>query len=52
MCSECSPLLGLPVKNVEFLIPKLFEYFFNVGLIPDFHIICNAEFVSDAICNF
>ena len=50
MCSECPPLLGLPVKNVEFLIPKPFEYFFNV--IPDFHIICNAEFVSDAICNF
>ena len=36
--------------NVEVVIPELFDIYFNV--IPYFHMIFNAEFISDDIANF
>ena len=36
--------------HVEYLIPQLFDVYFNV--IPRFHMIFNAEFISKALCIF
>ena len=36
--------------HVEVVIPELFDIYFNV--IPHFHMIFNAEFISKAISNF
>ena len=37
-------------RHVEVVIPELFDIYFNV--IHHFHTIFNAEYSSDAICNF
>ena len=37
-------------RHVEVVIPELFDIYFNV--IPHFHMIFNAEFISEAISNF
>ena len=37
-------------RYVEVVIPELFDIYFNV--LPHFHIIFNAEFISEAISNF
>ena len=36
-------------RHVEVVIPELFNIYFNV--IPHFHRIFNAEFISEAISN-
>ena len=36
--------------HVEFVIPELFDVYFNV--IPRFHMIFNAEFISKVLCIF
>ena len=37
-------------RHVEVVIPELFDIYFDV--LPNFHMIFNAEFISDAISNF
>ena len=37
-------------RHVEVVIPELFDIYFNV--IHHFHTIFNAEYSSEAICNF
>ena len=37
-------------RHCEVVIPELFDIYFNV--IPHFHSIFNAEFISEAISNF
>ena len=37
-------------RHVDVLIPELFHIYFNV--IPHFHMIFNAELISEAISNF
>ena len=37
-------------RHVEVLIPELFDIYFNV--IPNFHMIFNAECISQAISSF
>ena len=37
-------------RYVEIVIPELLDIYFNV--IPHFHMICIAEFISEAISNF
>ena len=37
-------------RHVEAVIPELFDIYFNV--IPHFHMIVNAELISEVITNF
>ena len=37
-------------RHVEVVICERFDIYFNV--IPHFHMILNAEFISKTICNF
>ena len=37
-------------RHVEVVIPEPFDIYFNV--IPHFHMISNAEFISEIISNF
>ena len=37
-------------RHVEVVIPELFNIYFHV--IPHFHMISNAAFISEAISNF
>ena len=37
-------------RHVEVVIPEPFDIYFNV--IPHFHVIFNAEFISEIISNF
>ena len=37
-------------RDVEVVIPELLNIYFNV--IPHFHMIFNAEFISDVISSF
>ena len=37
-------------RHVEVAIPELFDIYFDV--LPNFHMIFNVEFISDAISNF
>ena len=41
---------GAAKRYAEVIIPELFDIYFNV--IPHFHMIFNAEFISEAINNF